>query len=112
MIRGVGGIEHAKFRAFANERRGGNMTNFVDGDLIEQVRSAIHVDEGPGICLQQNLHDAHLGRQHHHRRTDFGSDRIGFAKQHGSKITSVVDGTPIIRCGPCWFHVEGGSRAA
>ena len=37
VIRGVGGIEHSKFRAFANDRRTGEMRNFVDGDLVEQV---------------------------------------------------------------------------
>ena len=38
VIRGVGGLEHADFRAFANDRRQGEMRNFIDGDLVEQAR--------------------------------------------------------------------------
>lgn len=36
VVRGVGGLDHAKWRSFANERRSAEARNFVDGDLIEQ----------------------------------------------------------------------------
>uniref|UniRef100_A0A7S0WJG8 DNA damage-binding protein 1 n=1 Tax=Chlamydomonas leiostraca TaxID=1034604 RepID=A0A7S0WJG8_9CHLO len=36
VVRGVGGLDHAEWRAFANERRsGGEARAFVDGDLVE-----------------------------------------------------------------------------
>ena len=34
-MHGVGGLDHAQWRAFQNERRYAEATNFVDGDLIE-----------------------------------------------------------------------------
>jgi DNA damage-binding protein 1 len=35
-VRGVGGLSHEAWRAFANERRSAEAHGFVDGDLIEQ----------------------------------------------------------------------------
>jgi DNA damage-binding protein 1 len=35
VVRGVGGLEHAEFRAFRSERKVSESRGFVDGDLIE-----------------------------------------------------------------------------
>jgi DNA damage-binding protein 1 len=35
VIRGVGGLSHTEWRAFYNERRTAEATNFIDGDLVE-----------------------------------------------------------------------------
>ena len=35
VVQGVGGLSHAEWRSFSNERRTADATNFIDGDLIE-----------------------------------------------------------------------------
>ncbi len=37
VIKGVGGLDHAAWRSFHNERTTADARGFVDGDLIEQV---------------------------------------------------------------------------
>lgn len=36
VIKGVGGLDHESWRAFADERRNEPARNFIDGDLIQQ----------------------------------------------------------------------------
>lgn len=36
VVKGVGGFDHAQWRAFSNVQRTEPAKNFVDGDLIEQ----------------------------------------------------------------------------
>lgn len=36
MVKGVGGLDHAEWRAFSTERGTQECLNFIDGDLIEQ----------------------------------------------------------------------------
>ena len=35
-VNGVGGLSHEEWRSFSSERKKGECTNFMDGDLIEQ----------------------------------------------------------------------------
>eukprot|EP01094_Clydonella_sp_ATCC50884_P028366 TRINITY_DN848_c0_g1_i1.p1 TRINITY_DN848_c0_g1~~TRINITY_DN848_c0_g1_i1.p1 ORF type:complete len:1089 (-),score=323.39 TRINITY_DN848_c0_g1_i1:272-3538(-) len=43
IIKGIGGFEHAQWRAFCNERKQGNASkNFIDGDLLESVLDLAH----------------------------------------------------------------------
>jgi DNA damage-binding protein 1 len=35
-VKGVGGLDHAVWRSFSNDRMTSECRNFVDGDLIEQ----------------------------------------------------------------------------
>jgi len=35
VVRGVGGLDHATWRAFRDERRSESSRNFIDGDLVE-----------------------------------------------------------------------------
>lgn len=37
VIKGVGGFDHAEWRAFRSERTKADARGFIDGDLIEQV---------------------------------------------------------------------------
>ena len=39
VVNGVGGFDHAQWRAFSNERTTNDASGFIDGDLIEQARS-------------------------------------------------------------------------
>ena len=41
VVNGVGGFDHVQWRAFSNERTTNDAHGFIDGDLIEQVRSCI-----------------------------------------------------------------------
>jgi len=38
VVNGVGGFDHAQWRAFSNERTTNDASGFIDGDLIEQAR--------------------------------------------------------------------------
>jgi DNA damage-binding protein 1 len=38
VVNGVGGFDHAQWRAFSNERTTNDAHGFIDGDLIEQAR--------------------------------------------------------------------------
>jgi DNA damage-binding protein 1 len=37
VIKGIGGFDHAEWRAFRSERTKADARGFIDGDLIEQV---------------------------------------------------------------------------
>lgn len=37
MVKGVGGLDHAAWRAFSNGLRTLEASHFVDGDLVEQL---------------------------------------------------------------------------
>ncbi len=51
VVKGVGGLDHAAWRSFSNERRSEEARGFLDGDLLEQL-----LDLGPG----QQQHVAQL----------------------------------------------------
>uniref|UniRef100_A0A7S3QK85 DNA damage-binding protein 1 n=1 Tax=Dunaliella tertiolecta TaxID=3047 RepID=A0A7S3QK85_DUNTE len=60
VIRGVGGLDHADFRAFRSERKVSESRGFVDGDLIESFLdlSAPHAEKvislmGPSYTLEE-----------------------------------------------------------
>ena len=40
MVKGVGGLDHAAWRAFDNDRGTAPARGFVDGDLVEQCAPA------------------------------------------------------------------------
>ena len=41
VIKGIGGFDHAEWRAFRSERTKADARGFIDGDLIEQVRGHV-----------------------------------------------------------------------
>jgi DNA damage-binding protein 1 len=59
-IRGVGGLEHAQWRAFSNERRTEEARGFIDGDLVEQLldlpperQAQVAAAMGEGVTLEE-----------------------------------------------------------
>ena len=42
VIKGIGGFDHAEWRAFRSERTKADARGFIDGDLIEQVCQSTH----------------------------------------------------------------------
>ena len=49
-VRGIGGLEHADYRAFRNERRVSESRGFIDGDLIETF-----LDFSPAVVQKVGL---------------------------------------------------------
>jgi hypothetical protein len=60
VVKGVGGIEHAAWRAFRDERRSEPARNFIDGDLVESFldlapdqAAAVVGHMGPGHSVEE-----------------------------------------------------------
>lgn len=51
VVRGVGGLDHADFRAFRNERKVSESRGFIDGDLVEAFLdlSPAHAEKVRGV---------------------------------------------------------------
>lgn len=59
VVKGVGGLDHATWRAFRDERRSEGVRNFIDGDLIEGFldlapaqAAAVVAAMGPGHSVE------------------------------------------------------------
>ena len=107
VIRGVGGLEHADFRAFHNERRSGEMRSFIDGDLVEQARPLLwpHRLTGPVI---QSMRD--LTRRNGNEGCDQASDAmppvmdLGLLAPHGKAALSLVAAAQVVTPGAASSH--------
>ena len=58
VVNGVGGFDHAQWRAFSNERTTNDASGFIDGDLIEQARLSSRLVKSHCIVIWTSNHAA------------------------------------------------------
>ena len=107
VIRGVGGLEHADFRAFHNERRSGEMRSFIDGDLVEQAWQLLW-PHGQTWPVNESMGD--LTRRNGNEGCAQASDAmplvmdLGLLAPHGKAAVSLVAAAQVVAPGAAPSH--------